>query len=222
MTHFDVQPLFISLSGTAHPAFTASGQEGIQLLSDVIKQGPGEIVAEHLTKEQDLACGDIYRQAYEEGTKKAKAHVTAIMERYQKAVADLENLRKKLLEDSEDQLVDLALHIAREVIGSDCDAKRVFAERMVVRAIELLTGSEHITVRVSKTDYHALLQRHPELFEDKATLKIIEDPALVLGGVIAESELGRVDASLERRLHDAAMSFLKETGELDSTTEQLP
>ena len=66
-------------------------------------------------------------------------------------------------------------------------------------------------MRIAPDDVVWLKEKRPDLFSEKSIVHIQEDPSLVLGGVVAECNLGRVDASMERRLTDLAANLLVET-----------
>ena len=101
--------------------------------------------------------------------------------------------------------------IAREILKSDPVACLGFTEHMVEHALKILREADSISLRVSATDHRALITKHPELLSDDAVVKVVADPSITLGGVIAECSFGRVDASLERRLSDAARALRGDT-----------
>ncbi len=141
--------------------------------------------------------------AYDEGIRRARATVSAIMDRYHGAIAELELLRDRVLLESEEDLVELALQIAREVLGGEVEARREFTARMVAFALKTLRAADSITLRIGPTDLEALRKKHPELVSEQSVVRVVEDVNLSLGGVVAECDIGRVDASIEGRLREA-------------------
>ncbi len=145
----------------------------------------------------------VHEQAYAAGLRKARATVETIMSRYHAAIAELELVRDRVFLETEDDLVSLALEIAKQVIGADLSAQRAYAERMVDHALKLLRGADKITLRLSSSDYAALVRKRPELVSSNSVVQVVEDASITLGGLVAECELGRVDATVERRLVEA-------------------
>ena len=146
----------------------------------------------------------VFREAYDDGLRKAKGTVEAIIERYHQAILELEMVRDRMLVDSERDLVDVAVLVAREALGADPAGCAEFTERMVEHALRTLREADSISLRVSPTDYKAVVAKHPELMGEKAVVHISEDASINLGGVVAECSFGRIDATLERRLIEAA------------------
>jgi flagellar biosynthesis/type III secretory pathway protein FliH len=148
------------------------------------------------------------RQAgYEEGLQLARASVEATVQKYQQGIAQLGALRDQICRESEKQLVELALHIARSIIQADLEARRDFTVQMVSHAMGLLREAQSITLRVSPTDAAAVRKAFPDLGAGRG-VRLVEDRACDLGGVVAEADLGRIDARAERRLAEVARELL--------------
>ena len=144
------------------------------------------------------------KRGYDEGMTKAKAAVDAVVTRYQNGISQLELLRDQICRETEEQVVELALLIAKEVLKSDLEARREFTCQMVDHALGLLREAQSITLRLAPADVAAVRERFPELGSAGGVTRIVEDRACELGGVVAEADLGRVDASVERRLGEVA------------------
>jgi flagellar biosynthesis/type III secretory pathway protein FliH len=144
------------------------------------------------------------RRGYEEGLAKAKASVDGVIDHYQHGIRQLELLRDQICRETEEQLVELALLIAKEIIKSDVESRREFTCQMVDQALGMLREAQSITLRLAPADVAAVRKRFPELVRGDGVTRIIEDRSCDLGGVVAEADLGRVDASVERRLAEVA------------------
>ena len=160
--------------------------------------------------EQEL-LGEEFQKAYEKGMAEGQATVDAMRQRYQDAISDLAFLRDQILQESEEALLHLAHYTAKQIILGDVDARKGFTEKMLEHALSLLRESDMIAMRVAPDDVVWLKEKRPDLFGEKSIVRIQEDPSLVLGGVVAECNLGRVDATLERRLDDTAKKLIEGT-----------
>tara|TARA_B100000959_G_C14815705_1_gene555755 strand:+ start:284 stop:970 length:687 start_codon:yes stop_codon:yes gene_type:complete len=153
---------------------------------------------------QQERLGEEFQKAYEKGMLEAQAAVEAIQQRYQDAIADLAFLREQIVQESEESLLRLAYTTAKELVAGDVTARKDFTEKMVEHALGLLRESDKIVMRIAPDDVVWLKEKRPDLFGEKSIVDVQEDPSLVLGGVVAECNLGRVDATMERRLTDVA------------------
>jgi flagellar biosynthesis/type III secretory pathway protein FliH len=176
---------------------------------------------EELASQQDMAVGTVFKQAYDEGVKAARDTVGTLMERYHQVIAELEVLREKIIDDTQEDLAELAIKIAREAVLSDGDAREAFTFKMMDHCLELLKDADKITFKVSSTDMAALSKKHPELLEPGGVVKIVEDRRLNLGGVVAESEMGRIDASIEKRIEEIAAKIRRDLQDEDSPRDPI-
>ncbi len=155
-------------------------------------------------EETERALGVVFRKAYEEGLEQAQSTIDAMQVRYQQAIAQLSVLRQEILHASETDLVKLSWLIAKEAVLAESDTREEFTLQMVAHALDLLAEADQITLRVSPTDLNVIAEQHPEYLERTSRVRLVEDRTLSIGGVIAQSNIGRVDASLESRLRQIA------------------
>jgi flagellar biosynthesis/type III secretory pathway protein FliH len=147
---------------------------------------------------------------FRNGLLEAKKVTDESVARYAASLADLGACRAAAMQQTQTDVVRLALHVAGQVLLTDVSARHAFTCRMVDHGLELLADSDTLTLRLSPTDLAAVLSLRPEL-RSRSQVQLVEDPSIVLGGVVVQSKLGRVDATVERRLAEMAASLL-ETG----------
>ena len=121
---------------------------------------------------------------------------------------ELETVRDEMLVQTEQDLVDLSLLIAEQILAADTEGARDFTLRMTEHVLKLLRDADMITLKVGPKDMEQVKKRHPEMVSDKTVVRLIEDPSIQVGGLIAECNLGRVDATIQRRLTDIAESLI--------------
>ncbi len=140
-----------------------------------------------------------YEDGFRQGRQAAQEGRDALLMSYQNSIADLVACRASLVKQSQDDLVRLALHVAGQILLTDVEARHDFTARMVQHALQLLAAADSIALHIAPTDLAAVLARRPDL-KNLSQVQLIADPTVALGGVIAQCTLGRVDATLERRL----------------------
>ncbi|MEM6732944.1 MAG: FliH/SctL family protein [Myxococcota bacterium] len=157
-----------------------------------------------LTAETDVEVQNLIDAAVDQAREEMSREVEEKVETLSRSVVALEAAREKTLRETEGDLVDLALHIAGEVLGISIDERREFTQRMTEHALGLLREADRVVLRVAP-EYADELRVHLAARErGTTTVDIVEDPEVKDAGVIAECELGRVDATLSRRLAEAA------------------
>jgi len=138
---------------------------------------------------KDTMIDDIVPRAEEEA-------ILSLQKAVERAAADRDALR----EASEDRLVDLALLIARRVIAREVSLDPKIVRNLVREGVSALGERDRLVVRVGS--FFAEMKDHlvSELSNGKVACEIVVDPALDATGCIVETDLGRVDESIETRL----------------------
>lgn len=133
----------------------------------------------------------------------------ALTECLNRSLEELSQLRQKLLRDSEEQLVALAIKIARRVVGRELSTDSRIVAALAMEGIEALANRDQLTVRVGPwmddDDFESLQVR---LQAHSPGCRVVRDPDLGPGGCVVETDLGRVDESLNTRLANIASVLL--------------
>jgi flagellar biosynthesis/type III secretory pathway protein FliH len=103
----------------------------------------------------------------------------------------LERARQGVLRDAEASVVDLALAVAKRVIGQELSTHPDRVRALVREALDRVRRATHVRVRV-----------HPEDAAELAVegIEVVADASIERGGCIVQSDLGDVDARLDVRL----------------------
>ncbi|WXL24510.1 flagellar assembly protein FliH [Ectopseudomonas mendocina] len=133
-------------------------------------------------------------------------------------LAALETLLKNLFapiaeqdQQLEEAMVALVEHVVREVIQRELEIDSSQIRQVLTEALKLLPmGAENIRVFVNPQDFElikALRERQEENW------RILEDASLLPGGCRVESEVSRIDATMETRLDLAIKQLLDQKRE---------
>jgi len=183
-----------------------------QLISDAQKE------ASRILEEAQLAAAELNARAEREaGEIVARAEAAAVGVKAEAAragqelgfnavVATLREFqaeRARLLSESKDQLLRLALRIAEKIVGREIQTNSATILDIVAQALEGARSENRIVVRVHpddvaqlKSDSHALV----DSVGRPMNLSIIADQDVGRGGCIVKTELGTIDARLETQL----------------------
>ena len=109
--------------------------------------------------------------------------------------------RDRLLAAAERELADLAIAVARKVLGREL-AQPGAVRSIAAAALAQARGRREVVLRVSPADAPALRDAAAPLgaILERAALSVREDPALAPGDVVVETEAGHVDARVETQL----------------------
>ena len=142
-------------------------------------------------------------QGYQEGIARAQAEVQSQLLEVMSALTDAQQERHRLAVQHEGALADLALQIARKVIGAHLDADPTLVSRIVQHAIAELEPSTSLVVRLNPGDVATVEASRRELerlVSGSGKIEIVADETVDRGGVVLVSPVGEVDARIETKL----------------------
>jgi len=116
------------------------------------------------------------------------------------ALEELAAARARLLFETREQLAELAGLIARRVIARELALDPRLVVGLVQEGLEALGAYDQVTVRLGAWFESARDDLSARLRSRGIALEIVLDPTLPPDGCVVETELGRVDESLETRL----------------------
>lgn len=152
-------------------------------------------------------------EGYAEGLRRAHADVVELRRAAGAAIGEAASLRARLLRETEQDLIDLALAIAAEIAAGMAERDVAAARTLARTALSLLAVSDRVSLRVSARDRARVDEWLTAMPPDPARPEVsaVIDPALGAGEIIAESNLGRVDARIRTRVEQVARA-LREGG----------
>jgi flagellar biosynthesis/type III secretory pathway protein FliH len=111
--------------------------------------------------------------------------------------------RDRLLDRAREELIELAFGIAERVIGDVVRSRPDLVVELAARVIEGSRGRVELTIHAHPSDLPSLREAKPRLLSRSGgtpRIRLAPCEGLARGGVVVETELGRVEASIEGQL----------------------
>lgn len=168
-------------------------------------------------EELDSVYAEARRQGHQaglaQGEREGRAALRQEVENVGAIVRMLEQARRQVLEDAEDELVELVFAVVCRILGEQGVTHAAIGQQVRTR-IEAGRDRATVTVRLHPDD--ASLLKSDAAFEH---LRIVADGAVALGGCIVDSSTGSLDARFETQLARLA-DVLRETRTGRGTTTE--
>ncbi len=171
-----------------------------------------------------------YQAGLEEGRNAGRAEYEA---RLQELDTQLDTLRSQLQAlaqplqqldaDVEQQLAELSLAVARQVVHRELQTQPGEVLAVIRQAVALLPMSARdIRIHVNPDDFRFLSDKGAG--GEEAAWRLVEDASLGRGGCVVKAENSQIDATVERRLNQLASQVLGGTRNEDarSSGEERP
>ncbi|HUW68837.1 MAG TPA: flagellar assembly protein FliH [bacterium] len=152
-----------------------------------------------------------FDQGREEGYKEGKNEVERLVDRLHVILDRAMDKRGEILEQTEAQVVELVLLIARKVVKTISENQKNVVLSNVAQALRKLKTRSDVIIRVNLADLQ-LTTEHAKDFiesaENAKKLSIVEDMGVDRGGCIIETDFGEIDARIQSQLHELEEKIL--------------
>lgn len=176
-----------------------------------IRVGDGSQAALAALERDAFAKG--FAQGERSGLEAAGQRGEAMLTRLTETLGELTALRAQMIHQTERQMVQLALAIARRVIQREVSLDRDLLIAMARVALDRLGESARITVRLNPEDFDITATARAAQLEG-SNVTIVADARISRGGCRVDSDLGVLDAGIDAQLQEIARALLgEEAGE---------
>ena len=160
-----------------------------------VKQQVDSLIQEARTK--------AFNEGREDGFKTGEEEVKRLIDRLHVIINSAIDKKKRIIENTEEQLIDLILLISRKVIKVISETEKNVVVENVKEALKKLGKETEITIRVNTKDLGLTTKNKREfisLVETLEHVKVEEDDRIGPGGCIIETAFGDVDARIQTQL----------------------
>lgn len=188
--------------------------EAANIISEAEKKSL-DLIQEGEQKRQqrfDEAYQEGFNQGRQEGFDDGKKEADRLVERLHLILEKTLEKRQEILNETEHQIIELVLLIARKVVKVISENQRSVIITNVLQALKKVKGRGDVTLRVNMTDAK-LTSEHIDDFiktvESVRNITIMEDSTVEKGGCIVETDFGAIDARISSQLAELEQKILE-------------
>ena len=159
-----------------------------------------------LSEQTQAAYAKGREEAESSASQQVLARVDAVAATLARGIDEITGLRQRFRHEAEEDVVTLAIAIARRVLHRELTVSPDSLLGLVKAALEKIDMREVHRVRMHP-DYAPLLQANLEKIGLPRPVEVIADPALERGAVLVETSRGTLDASVETQLAEIERGF---------------
>ncbi len=148
----------------------------------------------------------------EEGFKEGKEEVNRLIERLHTIVEKTMEKRQEILSETEQQIVDLVLLLARKVVKVISENQKNIVTSNVIHALRKVKGKGDVTIRVNLLDVQMTTEHIKDFLERCESVKnitVVEDVSVDQGGCVVETDFGSIDARISSQLHELEQKVIE-------------
>lgn len=192
----------------------AAGDEAERILAEARQKAAGleEAAKKAYDRNQEEAEERGHTEGREAGYQEGKEEVARLIGRTQLMLERAQDKRADILAETEQQIIDLVLLIARKVIKVISETQRNVVVSNVAQALRKVKARGDIIVRVNVADLKLTTEHTKDfiqLVEGAKGLQIVEDSSVDQGGCIIETDFGEIDARIASQLGELESKILE-------------
>jgi flagellar assembly protein FliH len=166
------------------------------------------------TPDWELRVAEAHQKGFEEGRaagevagrKSLGGEVEAMQTKLARAIEELTGLRLRYRREAEQDVVALALAVARRILHRELTVAPEALLGLVKAALERIEAREVHQVRVARSDTHMVRQFFEQIGAPQR-IEVTTDPSLAAGSILIESSRGTLDASVDTQLAEIERGF---------------
>lgn len=136
-----------------------------------------------------------------------QSEVEPWLKRMAKSIEDIATVKQRYLAESEDQLVRLAVAVARRILYREIQVDTEALFGLIHAATQRAELRELNRILLNPKDHQALLP-HLERLQLPPRVEILSDSGLERGALLLESTSGVLDASIQAQLDEVERGFI--------------
>lgn len=148
----------------------------------------------------------------EAGFSEGKAEVERLISRTQIVLQRAQDKRAEILQETEQEIINLVLLIARKVVKVISENQRNVIISNVIQALRKVKSRGNIIIHVNLADLKLATEHTKDfinLVEGAKFVQVVEDSTVDEGGCIIETDFGEIDARIASQLAELEAKILE-------------
>jgi len=163
-------------------------------------------LAAEIARREEQARARGYREGEAASAKQAADRIEKILARAARSIEELEHVRREMRRQMEEDLVTLAVAVARRILHRELSVDPEALQGVVKAAISQIEARELHRIRVSPED-RPQLERALKQTALPPRVELTADSGLERGSLVLETARGNYDASVETQLREIERGF---------------
>ena len=153
-----------------------------------------------------------FEQGHKEGYEKGVAEVDRLVDRMHRILEAVMQRREEILADTESQIVELVILMARKVIKILSENQKNVVMANTLAALKKVKTRGEVTLRVNLEEVKLTSEHAQEFIQHVENVKgitVLEDSSVERGGCIVETDFGSIDARISSQLQELENKILE-------------
>ena len=175
--------------------------------NDEIKKGS---INETVGEIEEKAYAKGFARGEKAGIESGNEKIESVVNSINLGLSELIKIRQDIYLETEQEIVKLAMAIARKVVCNEIRVNKDTVVNVVKEAVEKVEGNEKVKVRLSCKDFQYIKSEKPAIIDKIINIENVGfemDDSIPDGGCIIETESGDIDARIEKQFQAVEEAF---------------
>jgi len=155
---------------------------------------------------------EYYRKGFAEGAEFQKKEFQPTLEAVTTLIRTIPLVRKEMIEDLEEKIVQLALAVAEKILNQEVLTRKDVIMGVLKGALKNVADAEGMKIRLHQDDFRYMMEIKQDFLQSIDGVRNVvfeEDASMKKGGAVVETMFGEVDARLENQLKEIKEAILE-------------
>ncbi len=214
------QPLFAAGASPAGGNAEAGGTTDALVAEEMTEgsAGPSAVELQQLLKES-------FEKGFADGQQQAEERFSSSFRSLTVAVEEVSGLKGRIVRESEEDLLQLAMMVSKQIIQQELSQNREILACFVAEAVRGIVDQDDIVICFNPEDCRIVSEkRHLYLagIGDKRQITIRPDDSVPVGGCVIDAPTGLVDARVDAQLAEMYKLLIQERAGTSDAAQNLP
>jgi len=186
-------------------------------LPDSAEVDPGMVMVAEAELQQKLEAA--FHKGIDEGRQQTERGLANVFRSLREAIDATMRLREKVLRESEEDLLKLAIMVARKIVQQEIRHDPQILANIVGETVSCCSDLDKITIRLNPDDC-TLVSANRNFYLSgigaNTQVSLIPDEAILPGGCMVDTVTGTIDARIDVQLDEIYRKFMETRGVPDS------
>lgn len=158
------------------------------------------VIIEQAEQEAERLKQQGYQDGLEAGRKEVREQTAKLIRQYEATLSEIQAQRVELQKRYEEESMALIKVMVEWLANHEVNTNSGAILNCLRKAMEFVVEKSEVKVRLNPEDFQRVKAaglQDPALLEGKSQVRLIEDPAISVGGCFLESGFGEIDATME-------------------------
>jgi len=130
-------------------------------------------------------------------------------------LTEVANIKQKILEQAEEQVLELSLAVAEKIIHLEVATNREVIQGVLKEAIRHIADRDNMKIRIHPHDFRYMMDIKSDFMQTIDGIKNVvfeQDDAIARGGALIETLYGEVDARIDQQYQEVKTFLLGSNG----------